>query len=687
MIYPPCGKGAAPWGMGMRGRPGLKPLLQRENSASLTALMLKFRNNAHFHVISSSKCQSKNARSWLTMLNFWYPKQISCDSAQGQHQRASESPHYLMEKAEANHHLSPPKNMSNLSQSNALYSNFVGSIFCICTCMGSAVQQIVLHLLNHCSKIIGGGMEVNCRIAVGGAPTVTKDVSVYLLEMPSFHGTIITITINQTVASSSTNAVYGGNEKSAAPATSNTHHDYRDALSKCILFFEGQRSGKLPANQRIKWRRDSALKDGSALYVDLVGGYYDAGDNVKFGFPMAFTATMLSWSVIEFEKFMSDELQNARNAIRWATDYLLKVTAQPDTIFVQVGNPTADHNCWERPEDMDTPRTVYKITKDNPGSDVAAETAAALAAASIVFRTSDMPYAQLLLKTAVRVFQFADKYRGAYSDSLRTGVCPFYCDFDGYQDELLWGAAWLHKATKDNTYLDYIQTNGKTLGADENINEFGWDNKHAGINVLVSKEFLLGKVSSLQTYKGYADDFICSLLPETSYQHVSYTPGGLIYKPGGSNMQHVTAISFLLLAYANYLSQSSQAVPCGNIEATPERLRAAAKCQVDYILGNNPRKLSYMVGYGSSYPKYIHHRGSSLPSVVHHPEFISCKGGSHYFYSNTPNPNLLVGAVVGGPDTQDQYPDSRPNFRQSEPTTYINAPLVGALAFFRGHPS
>ncbi|KAL4583272.1 hypothetical protein LXL04_007840 [Taraxacum kok-saghyz] len=34
--------------------------------------------------------------------------------------------------------------------------------------------------------------------------------------------------------------------------------------------------------------------------VDLVGVYYDARDNVMFGFPMAFTTTMLSWSVIEF---------------------------------------------------------------------------------------------------------------------------------------------------------------------------------------------------------------------------------------------------------------------------------------------------------------------------------------------------------------------------------------------------
>ena len=72
------------------------------------------------------------------------------------------------------------------------------------------------------------------------------------------------------------------------------------------------------------------------MQVDLVGGYYDAGDNVKFGFPMAFTTTMLSWSVIEFGGLMKGELANAKVAIRWATDYLLKATAHPNTIYVQV---------------------------------------------------------------------------------------------------------------------------------------------------------------------------------------------------------------------------------------------------------------------------------------------------------------------------------------------------------------
>lgn len=72
------------------------------------------------------------------------------------------------------------------------------------------------------------------------------------------------------------------------------------------------------------------------MQVDLVGGYYDAGDNVKFGFPMAFTTTMLSWSVIEFGGLMKGELQHAKEAIKWGSDYLLKATAQPDTIYVQV---------------------------------------------------------------------------------------------------------------------------------------------------------------------------------------------------------------------------------------------------------------------------------------------------------------------------------------------------------------
>ena len=84
---------------------------------------------------------------------------------------------------------------------------------------------------------------------------------------------------------------------------------------------------------------------------------------------------------------------------------------------------------------MDTARTVYKVDAPNPASDVAGETAAALAASSMALRSSDPGYADTLLRTATRVFAYADTYRGAYSDNanIRDGVCPYYCDFDGYQ--------------------------------------------------------------------------------------------------------------------------------------------------------------------------------------------------------------------------------------------------------------
>ncbi|XP_072960318.1 endoglucanase 3-like [Typha angustifolia] len=458
-------------------------------------------------------------------------------------------------------------------------------------------------------------------------------------------------------------------------------HNYRDALSKSILFFEGQRSGKLPGNQRMTWRRDSGLSDGSTMHVDLVGGYYDAGDNVKFGFPMAFTTTMLSWSVIEFGGQMKGELENAREAIRWGTDYLLKATAHPDTIYVQVGDANKDHACWERPEDMDTPRTVYKIDSSNPGSEVAAETAAALAAASLVFRKSDPSYAKRLLQTAIRVFEFADKHRGSYSDRLHNIVCPFYCSYSGYQDELLWGAAWLHRATKRPTYLNYIQANGQTLGADESDNTFGWDNKHVGARILLSKAFLVQNVRSLHDYKGHADSFICSLIPGTSFSQTQYTPGGLLFKLSDSNMQYVTSTSFLLLTYAKYLTFSKQVVTCGGVTVTPKKLRSIAKRQVDYLLGDNPLRMSYMVGYGPKYPERIHHRGSSLPSVSAHPARIACSAGFAALNTAAPNPNVLTGAVIGGPDAMDRFPDQRSDYAQSEPATYINAPLVGSLAY------
>ena len=45
--------------------------------------------------------------------------------------------------------------------------------------------------------------------------------------------------------------------------------NYGDALDKSLMFFEAQRSGKLPFDQRVKWRSDSGLRDGLAQGVSF----------------------------------------------------------------------------------------------------------------------------------------------------------------------------------------------------------------------------------------------------------------------------------------------------------------------------------------------------------------------------------------------------------------------------------
>ncbi|KDP22411.1 hypothetical protein JCGZ_26242 [Jatropha curcas] len=472
--------------------------------------------------------------------------------------------------------------------------------------------------------------------------------------------------------------------------------DYGDALTKSIMFFEGQRSGKLPSTQRITWRKDSALRDGSDIAVDLSGGYYDAGDNIKFNFPMAFTTTLLAWSVIEFGALMGPELGHAVEAIRWGTDYLLKSTSVPASVVAQIGQPYSDHNCWERPEDMDTLRTTYVVNRTHPGSEVSAETAAALAASSLVFKTRDSAYSNILLQRAFSVFDFANTYQGSYNLSVGQGVCPFYCDSNGYEDELIWGAAWLYKATKNSKYWNIIQQHMQYVkfmfrtrkdSVDSlryRFAEFGWDSKDAGINILVSSWVI--KTTGEDPFIPNADKFVCSILPESPIKSVTYTPGGLLFKPGGSNLQHATSLSFLLIVYSTYLQRVGRDVHCGNVVVTPSKIASLVKSQVDYILGKNPLGMSYMVGYGTKYPQKIHHRGSSLPSIEKHPAHIGCHEGTPYFESKDPNPNVLVGAVVGGPDSSDQFADDRSNAPQSEPTTYINAPLVGILAYLKAYP-
>ncbi|XP_078441609.1 glycosyl hydrolase 9A4 [Wolffia australiana] len=455
------------------------------------------------------------------------------------------------------------------------------------------------------------------------------------------------------------------------------NYNYREVLGKSLMFLEAQRSGRLPSASRIRWRGDSGLNDGQLANVDLVGGYYDAGDNVKYGLPMAFTVTTLAWGTLFYRSELESagELQNALDAIRWGTDYFLKASTRRNRLWVQVGDPVADHQCWVRPENMATPRTLYKIDEGSPGTEIAAETAAAMAAASIVFRGSDHAYSRRLLNKAKLLFEFANTHRGTYD-----GECPFYCSYSGYNDELLWAATWLYAATKKAPYRKFITE--ESISA--SVAEFSWDLKYAGVQVLLSGLLFSGE-KGFENFKTQADNFVCAVLPESPYKQVYISPGGVIHLRDGANTQYVTSTAFLLSIYSDMLVRHQQTVSCGSVNFPPSRLMSFAKQQMDYLLGSNPQGRSYMVGFGQSPPTQAHHRGSSVP-VTEASAYVGCAASfSTWFARAGPNPNELSGAIVGGPDRNDNFDDLRWDSSKLEPATYINSAAVAVLANLGAH--
>lgn len=72
-------------------------------------------------------------------------------------------------------------------------------------------------------------------------------------------------------------------------------------------------------------------------------------------------------------------------------------------------------------------------------------------------------------------------------------------------------------------------------------------------------------------------------------------------------------------------------------------------------------------------------------SIKVDPTFVTCRGGYAKWYTRkASDPNVLTGAVVGGPDAYDNFADERDNYEQTEPATYNNAPLLGVLARLSG---
>ncbi|PGH51683.1 glycoside hydrolase family 9 protein [Streptomyces sp. Ru87] len=445
----------------------------------------------------------------------------------------------------------------------------------------------------------------------------------------------------------------------ASPAQAAPEHNYAEALQKSLYFYDAQRSGDLPDDFRVGWRGDSGLDDGADAGLDLTGGWYDAGDHVKFGLPMAFTTTMLAWGAVEYPQAYagSGQLAHLESSLRWVNDYFVKAHPEPDVLYGQVGNGGADHKWWGPAEVMQMDRPAYKITASCPGSDLAGETAAAMAASSMVFRDSDPAYADTLLTHARQLYDFADTHRGVYSDCI-TDAASYYKSHSGYEDELVWGAIWLHRATGEASYLEKAETYYDDLSTEPQSETrsykwtIAWDDKSYGAYALLAR--LTGK----QRYTDDTNRWLDYWTVGVNGQRVRYSPGGQAVLDTWGSLRYAANTAFVALVHADGLDDPERSA----------RYHDFAKQQIDYALGSNPRGSSYVVGFGENPPTKPHHRtshGSWLDSMDNPVE----------------QRHVLYGALVGGPGTNDDaYTDDRKDYVANEVATDYNAGFTGALA-------
>ncbi len=465
--------------------------------------------------------------------------------------------------------------------------------------------------------------------------------------------------------------------------------NYAEALQKSFLFYEANRSGDVEeATKRIDWRGDSGLADGYdgiyfgdrdsfsgggtsnlqvGLQLDLTGGYHDAGDHGKFGLPLASTLSTLAWGGIAFAEGyeISGQTDELLDAIRWGTDYLLKahVTDQEgntDFFVVQVGDVSADHALWSGPESQTISRPAMAITREKPGSDVAGQTAAAMASASILFRQNgDVAYADQLLTNAEALYDFADTYRGKYSDSV-TEVQGYYASWSGYGDDLTYGAAWLARAVEaaggdGSLYRQKaLALYDSEVGGLNNGWTHNWDDSSYAAAVVLAED--TGEIRIRQDVESWLNNWV------QGGGGVQITEGGLRFISQWGSLRYAANTALLAGIYADNVSDPGGAYS------------KLAQDTIDYILGDNPLGMSYVVGVGETFPQQPHHRAASGV-------------GWEDFRNGEPNEHILYGALVGGPKSASDYSynDSRDDYISNEVAIDYNAGMTGALARSTGH--
>ena len=414
------------------------------------------------------------------------------------------------------------------------------------------------------------------------------------------------------------------------------------------------------------------LRDAGGVHrhhrVDTSGGWWDAGDYGRYVPSAASTIMSLLYAYHFNPRLFADgslHIPESGNGVpdlldemRWELDWLLKMQRSDGAVHHKTA--TRDYSEKDPSEDR------QKIYIFDVSSQATAQFAGAVSAASIVYRRYDPAFADRLLNTAERAWQWLQQNPGKYPlggfknpDDENGGDYAVSGDETGLQ---LWAAGCLFHATGNGVYGNEFSRLWAKRDRTREIYGLSWSDGYA-----------FGMFAYLSTPGG--DPSLKRLIKEVVWeqtQSIMKTIEGTGYRVALKGNQppfgYQWGSTCLALNYATYLLLANEYLP------QPEFVSGAAS-QLSWVLGVNSLNKSFITGVGGNPVRSPHHvlsivRGEAVPGAI-------TEGPNAMTVGDDP---VLRSMFTANVPFAKRYADDEESWATNEPTIDANAAFIAVAA-------
>jgi hypothetical protein len=466
--------------------------------------------------------------------------------------------------------------------------------------------------------------------------------------------------------------------QNAFEARAFTADQYKKALWMVTRFYGAQRSGLGPNWLLMDHTYKTSFTNDADGSHNLEGGWFDCGDHVLFGQTFFYSAYMLAKAYDAFPKGFHDlydgkdysdyaesgdwsieggkpnGVPDLLEELKYATDWIIKATPNSTTFYYEKGEGGKDHNMWITAGKMSTesvdnggePRKMWKNPSDGPMASFAAAT---LAIMSKTYRKYDPAYADTCLNHAKNAYAYAKSHK---SQAAGAGSGSYYSGGKEPANTFNIAAAEMYIATNENTYKNDISINKDDVPFHNWA--FDYQNPHDIVPYVIAmavpedKNVLLNAMHT---------KFITRFTSQTNVEKVATTGNA-----DWGALRYPANHAFLAALYQAAKGTDDYDQFIYN--------------QVDYILGNNNSKQSFVVGFCEGCTKQAtkpHHRNVYLNDENRDSQGMNAL--------TIPARNKSFGYMVGGSFNSSSYQDNINNYQYTEGGLDYNAGLLGALAY------